>query len=448
MVISRVYILKYILFFTFITNAFLGHPYSNLTVLMLPLNEWMLVVSLILISPSIPDIIKTYPILIPILLWSVGYLLLSVPFGLAKYGIWAGRDALHLVEVWWLVVTLFVLSKIDIQSEFKKALLVVYYAFFLKLIVTLAGESLQGVFVIQGVQGELDLFSSKAGFSLIVFLMLWVRVVKLKIGVIIPILVLIFIAILQARAIYVGLISSLFLYFYVRKFKLLGLVKIFFYILLGLLFMQLLSFSTFLNEYTRFGIENIAPNKIFAHLLSTAGSTSVYMFEGGSGGLAIRIHWALSNWESAVSDTYVFLFGQGFGPILTDFNAVNVVREPHNSYLSVFARTGLIGFVMWVFFHIYINLKAFFILLKGAEFLNSSFSIKMLLVVFMTMHSQYWYSLVESGFEAPYTSINYYILLAILIFFTNALSPGWGDSLQKAQGNLPTRSVRVARDGG
>jgi len=31
---------------------------------------------------------------------------------------------------------------------------------------------------------------------------------------------------------------------------------------------------------------------------------------------------------------------------------------------------------------------------------------------------------------------------------TAAVSPGRGDSLQKAQGNLPIWSVRVAREGG
>jgi len=31
---------------------------------------------------------------------------------------------------------------------------------------------------------------------------------------------------------------------------------------------------------------------------------------------------------------------------------------------------------------------------------------------------------------------------------TTDVSPGWTDSLQKAQGNLPIRSVRVAREGG
>jgi len=32
--------------------------------------------------------------------------------------------------------------------------------------------------------------------------------------------------------------------------------------------------------------------------------------------------------------------------------------------------------------------------------------------------------------------------------YTSAVSLGWGDSFQKAQENLPIRSVRVAREGG
>ena len=114
------YIVKNILFFTFLANIFFGPPYTNITVLMLPLNEWMLVISLALIMPNILGIIKSYPIVIPILSWSFGYLLLSVPFGFSEYGIWAGRDALHLIEVWWLVVILFVLSRIDSEYELKR----------------------------------------------------------------------------------------------------------------------------------------------------------------------------------------------------------------------------------------------------------------------------------------------------------------------------------------
>ena len=174
MVISRVYIVKYILFFTFLANAFLGYPYSNITIWTLPLNEWLLLVSLILIVPSIPNIVKTYPILIPILLWSVGYLTLSVPVGFSEYGIWAGRDALHLIEVWWLLVILFVLSRVDIRSEFTKATRVLFFLIMAKIVLLLFGDIVTGVLVIQGVQGEVDLLGSKIGSTVILFLVFWV----------------------------------------------------------------------------------------------------------------------------------------------------------------------------------------------------------------------------------------------------------------------------------
>jgi len=416
MVISRVGIVKYILLFTFLANSFLGYPYSNITLLMLPLNEWMLVISLILISPSIPNIVKTYPILIPILLWSVGYLLLSVPFGFAKYGIWAGRDALHLVEVWWLVVTLFVLSRVDVEYEVKRLINIILYLFIVKAATILLGDYAKGVFIIQGAQSEIDLFGSNAGFSLIVFLMLWMWVTKLKISAIVPILVLLFFAILQSRYMYVGLISSVFVYIFIKGFSLSIVLKSILYFVALIAILYGISNITFLDEYTRFGIKSIAPDQIFQHLLSSTGKTDNENFSGAASGVGQRIHWFLMSWNMAVNDVFIFLFGQGFGPVLTDFNSGNVVREPHNSYLSVFARTGLIGFIMWIFFHIYINIRIFFILKKNRNSIKNIFATQILLVAFMVMHAMYWFALVEPAFESPYASINFYIIISIMIY--------------------------------
>ena len=417
MVISRVYIVKYILFFTFLANAFLGYPYSNITIWTLPLNEWLLLVSLILIVPSIPNIVKTYPILIPILLWSVGYLTLSVPVGFSEYGIWAGRDALHLIEVWWLLVILFVLSRVDIRSEFTKATRVLFFLIMAKIVLLLFGDIVTGVLVIQGVQGEVDLLGSKIGSTVILFLVFWLWFVKLDRGMLIPIMLVFFFVILQFRYIYIAILASILLHLTFSKNFLFQGFKAFIFLMIFLLVLQLVSMLDFLDEYTKWGIEKISPVYLFSHLLSSFSIVTSDTFLGAASGIYQRLDWLLLNWDRAINNVNVFLFGQGFGPLLTDFSTTNAVREPHNSYLSVFARTGLIGFILWMFFHVYINTKVYLLLLSGKEKIRVTFSFRILLAVFMSMHAMYWFSLVEPGFETPNSTIPFYILLGIMIFF-------------------------------
>ena len=49
-------------------------------------------------------------------------------------------------------------------------------------------------------------------------------------------------------------------------------------------------------------------------------------------------------------DPFSLLLGLGYGVALTDFYGASgaAVREPHNSYITVIARTGIVGAVCWV----------------------------------------------------------------------------------------------------
>jgi len=372
---------------------------------------------LILISPRIPSIVKTYPILTPILLWSVIYLTLSASVGFFEFGIWAGRDALHLVEVWWLLVILFVLSRVDIRVEFTKATKVLFFLIMAKIILILSGDITTGLLIIQGVQGEIDILSSKIGATVVLFLVFWLWFVKLDRGWLIPIMLVFFFVILQSRYIYIGIISSTLLYLTFSKNLLYGWFKTFILLVIFLLLMQLVSMLDFLDGYTKWGIEKISPFYLFSHLISSFNIVTTDTFEGAAGGVHQRLDWLLLNWDRAINNVNVFLFGQGFGPILTDFHAIHTVREPHNSYLSVFARTGLIGFTLWMFFHVYVNTKVYLLLLSKKEKIRTMLSFRILLVMLMSMHAMYWYSLVEPGFETPHHAIPYYMLLGIMVFF-------------------------------
>lgn len=66
-----------------------------------------------------------------------------------------------------------------------------------------------------------------------------------------------------------------------------------------------------------------------------------------------RRDWYGEVWGRLRSDSTALLFGEGFGkPLIDWYSAPGVAtRQPHNSHLSVLARMGIVGAVVWLAFH-------------------------------------------------------------------------------------------------
>jgi O-antigen ligase len=66
-----------------------------------------------------------------------------------------------------------------------------------------------------------------------------------------------------------------------------------------------------------------------------------------------RLDWYSQVWEKTSSDTSSLIFGRGFGEPLIDFTDMdgNPVRQPHNSTLTVLGRLGLTGLAIWLALH-------------------------------------------------------------------------------------------------
>ena len=101
-------------------------------------------------------------------------------------------------------------------------------------------------------------------------------------------------------------------------------------------------------------VGNLGLNTVVDQLLSISGGE--HGLQSGAFGVRQRAEWrekCLGLWSS---DLETMVFGVGYGMALTDFTTIGtegntvVVREPHNSFLSVLVRTGLVGFVPWVIF--------------------------------------------------------------------------------------------------
>ena len=124
---------------------------------------------------------------------------------------------------------------------------------------------------------------------------------------------------------------------------------------------------------------------IYNHFLSSfpGFETDDEFFLTTSGTAQWRYYYFKMVLTDILSSPTIFLFGKGFGVALTDFNVQGInVRDPHNMYLSVFARTGLIGLLIFLVFHIKI-LLIFIENLKIQNIENSSQQKKIILLLFI-----------------------------------------------------------------
>ena len=124
--------------------------------------------------------------------------------------------------------------------------------------------------------------------------------------------------------------------------------------------------------------------------------------------------------QKQLSNLYLFLFGSGFGQPLVDFVATGgiIVREPHNMYLTIFARSGFIGFILFLL----INLRLIKIWLETYNFLKiKKNSLNYKLLIFSGIYFLFIYvmGLTDSTLSNNYYSINFYILWGLVISLNN-----------------------------
>jgi O-antigen ligase len=112
------------------------------------------------------------------------------------------------------------------------------------------------------------------------------------------------------------------------------------------------------------------------------------------------------------------MVGDGFGMVLIDFTNYNrpglaAVRQPHNSSISVLARLGVVGSVPWVVFHLYV-LRRFLYAFRQRRYCDKQLAdllvwLFMVYVIFMIQAS------VEAGFEFPSGAIPFYFFTGLAL---------------------------------
>lgn len=142
--------------------------------------------------------------------------------------------------------------------------------------------------------------------------------------------------------------------------------------------------------------------------------------ESARNGVNQRKDWtssALSRWSASPG---AMLAGVGFGEPLTNFSVRGAegntvaVREPHNSYVSVLTRTGLVGFIPWLIFHAALMLTVwakFRVERRKAHKQEADYWLWMFLLFMAFLLTAF----VQPVFESPHFAVPYFLLAGLCL---------------------------------
>lgn len=386
-----------------------------------PFGELLLAVYLLWLSDIrlLPRFSKAL-FLLPFLIWWTAGLGRSY-FAFPEHGLVALRDATHVIESLFLWVGfIFATKEENIERLFRWLpwVLVIcsIYAFgfpfqsllkgYSPTVLSTAGESTAILFQ----------YTNTAVLVLVAaaYLMI-VRPKTIGLGpMLLATLLLAFIvAFFQARTIYLQVIAMLLLFAWQYRSSF---VKMSSSLLLGAL--AFLAISALGIQFTgRLGGE-ISLDFILQHFGTIMGQGEGE-FAGVAAGVDMRTTWWLGIWERVSAGVGTLFFGLGYGFPLVDFHSIGgvVVREPHNSYISILGRSGLVGVFAFVWMHIILMVVWFrtFRLCRLAKYRIGQERLLVLLVYFLMI----WiYGIGEDAFEKPFNTVPYYFFWGVILHYS------------------------------
>lgn len=147
--------------------------------------------------------------------------------------------------------------------------------------------------------------------------------------------------------------------------------------------------------------------------------SSLALVRGAPGNASIedREKWYPEVLRRVTSSTANLLVGEGFGKPLIDFRTPEgvQVRQPHNTSLSVLARLGLAGLVLWVLFHLCIVGRFLRTLRRRASLDKQSSSLVLWLFLFYV--TCMFVTSVQPLLEFSYGAIPLYFLTGFALGF-------------------------------
>ena len=168
---------------------------------------------------------------------------------------------------------------------------------------------------------------------------------------------------------------------------------------------------------------NVSLEFYLEHFLAIGGSGSGEWgddtLRGAAAGVEQRFFWWEKIWLNVTSSWTTTLFGLGYGVSLVGLSAADPsiaaeVREPHNSLISVFGRTGVVGLVACVCLHI--SLAIIIVRTYLAYRAKGSDTIAQWILTLGALFGMFWVaSIGEDAFEKPFLAIPYYFFFGVVL---------------------------------
>jgi hypothetical protein len=138
-------------------------------------------------------------------------------------------------------------------------------------------------------------------------------------------------------------------------------------------------------------------------------------------GVPLRLGWWTNILEQESADAVALITGLGYGKPLTNYAATNIagtggvaVREPHNSFISVLGRLGIVGAISWTWLHIELfklwrKVFLYYRGVKGRVWIN-----RMLLMLAFVALVLAW-AVGEDALEKPFNIMPYYCFWGVIL---------------------------------
>jgi len=356
--------------------------------------------------------------LLPFLLWwalGLGSALAAVP----ERGMWALRDATHVIESLFLWVGFVFAANpraIDRFFVWLRGVLVIgcVYGFSYPFRETLRDFSP----TIQAAAGYTATILFNYTNTALLMLMAAARSVIVRtsgsgIGsvVVAGFLIVYAVAIFQARTVYLQVIALVILFAWQRRaaFGKIGIALI-------LAVIAFLIFAASGVEIKGRLDQPISIDFLFHHFSAIFGIESEGVV-GSARGVGMRLGWWANIWREVTDNVQSFFFGLGYGLPLIDYTWFHgLVREPHNSYLSILGRLGMSGLIVFTWGHLLL-VRAWFRAFNLCRRVGYRLGRDRLLL-FMVFFVLVWVSsLGEDAFEKPYNAIPYYFFWGIVLHY-------------------------------
>jgi len=354
-----------ILSLTIVCNLFLGRFYENILILKVPLNHIILLIFLFFVI----RFNKIYPYLkiylpLKIYFFFLFFGLIQIFYFFFKNGIWAFRDGIYIIDSLYILVGFYYgLIYFNIKY-FKKILKIIILLATIYLFLALLNIDLTYIYITSP-SGQIYYLLNFVNLNLV---WVWSGLIALFITknknflFSMLFLALIFFSIIyyQARTTYIAILIIVFFLFIIKEIK----IK-------SIIFKSTLSLFIFILMFDFFDIEMKGRIENFSLSFFIDHFKTLFIFSQDNTAhetlytsLWRYYWWKVVLFETA-SEIKTLFFGQGFGiPLIDHLNLQNnPAREPHNMFITVFGRQGLIGLFIFCSLIFSILIRSFKIVL-------------------------------------------------------------------------------------